>query len=257
MSAFKIVVLLGICLFLSGKAFSAESDLSEQGVVTTGVEEVGKLTKSQETHAEQWSLSVEEYKEYLQIMQSPRAYFTPNLDKNPLLALALEAKTDEEREEYADRWVQIQFDSNVKVLAWQLEVSAAWKRKFPGVPRFAYRKPGLSQHAVSNLAFSPQAKSSNNVLERLLKPKPRAQLFVSAINCEKCIKAFEQQYKALKSGDIEGVDVHFVGSPSKQTIIDWAVARRLLAADVNESRIVTLNVAEKQVSTVPMVEFAQ
>ena len=65
--------------------------------------------------AKQWHLTVAEYQRFKQILTSPRACFTPNLAKNPLLALALESETEIEQQRYADLWVQMQFENNKKV----------------------------------------------------------------------------------------------------------------------------------------------
>jgi len=218
--------------------------------------ESSALTKSQISHADLWSLSTDEYKKYLKILNSPRGYFTPNLEKNPLLALALEAETEAERQKYADQWVRLQYENNVKVISWQLEVNEAWKRQYPGIPRFTYKRPGLAQHSVSSFSL-PSSKSSFSIDSLLQKQanKPRTQLYIAIKNCVSCISAFEQQYKDLKAGKVTGVDIHFTGSPSKQEIIQWAIDQKLNSLEVNEQRIVTLNIADKQVKTVPLVEF--
>ncbi len=244
MSTLKIIILLCGTCWLSSLAIATASETKPSAKQISK----NKLTASQQDHAKLWQLSTDEYRQYLKIMQSPRAYFTPNLEKNPLLALALEAKSEQEKSQYADRWVQIQYDNNLKVIAWQLEVSAAWQRNFPGIPRFTYKQPGMSQHAVSNQSFSAKKPKDRS--------KTRAQLYISIENCDPCTKAFHQQYKQIQSGKIAGVDIHFVGAPSKEEIVQWALAQGLNLTEVNQRRTVTLNLAEKGLKNVPQIEFS-
>ncbi|NQY36351.1 MAG: hypothetical protein HRT37_15520 [Alteromonadaceae bacterium] len=214
------------------------------------------LTKSQLSHAQLWSLSRDEYKRYLKILNSPRGYFTPNLEKNPLLALALEAETQAERKKYADHWVRLQYENNVKVISWQLDVNEAWKRQYPGVPRFTYKKPALSKYSISRLtSASSHAGSTIEALLQKQANKPRSQLYIAINQCDFCVKAFKQQYSDLKSGKIAGLDIHFISNPTKVQIIEWATDQKLDALEVNDQRIVTLNIAEKTVKSVPFVEF--
>lgn len=220
------------------------------------------MSASEANHAKQWKLSLKEYSRYKEILRSPRAYFTPNLDKNPLLALALESESNIDRQRYADKWVQIQFENNVKVIGWQFEVSKAWARAFPGVPRFSYKQPETSHHAIANMGKMPPENDIFNTspnqrsLEDMIKPKPRAQLYISVDDCNECSASFNRQYAELQSGALSGIDLHFVGgSSTKDKIIQWAIDNKLNANDVNDKRVITLNVAEKSVSKVPLLEF--
>ena len=224
------------------------------------------LTKAEVAHAKQWKLTENEYERYKQILKSPRAYFTPNLDRNPLLALALESGSRIEKQRYADKWVQIQFENNIKVISWQLEVNEAWARAFPGVPRFAYKNPETAHHAVAamknagaNMRRLDTVSAANNQRPSLQANKLRAQLYLAISNCDGCVEAYQRQYELLKSGKYSGLDIHFVADPTKEQIIEWAQARvvdsSLNAADVNQSRVVTLNTTDKKIPNVPFVEF--
>lgn len=264
MSTFRLSI-AAIALLVSVAAFASQSnDSSSQPQKNESSVTESSLTKADMVHAKQWKLSAEEYERYKQILKSPRAYFTPDLDKNPLLALALESESEIDKQRYADKWVQIQFENNIKVISWQLEVSEAWERAFPGVPRFAYKNPETAHYAVSNMNKPvEQADIFSNAntqpsLEALLQAKPRAQLYLGISSCEGCIEAFQRQYELLKKGKYIGLDIHFVGNPTKEQIIEWARARvsdsGLDAAD-NQSRVLTLNTAQKEVTKVPFVEF--
>ena len=256
MSAVKLIS--GLFLVVASSAFASQPQGSGEPPASSGASVTqGRLSGSELNHAKQWNLSTEEYEKFKEILKSPRAYFTPNLEKNPLLALALESESAIDRKKYADRWVQMQYENNVKVIAWQLEVSEAWQRQYPGIPKLSYKNPETSQFAISNqsnAAMSPVA-NGRQPFSFPTADKPRAQLFIAIDGCAECPVAYRRQYEALQSGKISGVDVHFVGSPNKQQIVDWAVAQKLDAADVNERRVITLNVADKDVPRLPIVEF--
>lgn len=261
--AITILCLVSLCLvslcLVSMAALANLPDESPSPNKTTNTAVTVKdstLTQADIAHAKQWQLTEKEYERYKQILRSPRAYFTPGLDKNPLLALALESRTEIDRQRYADKWVQIQFENNIKVISWQLAVNDAWERGFSGVPRFSYKNPETAHYAVANM-HQPLDQTSS--LEAALQAKPRAQLYLSIANCDGCLAAYQRHHELLKKGKYSGLDIHFVAEPTKEQIIEWAKARvvdsGLNAADVNQRRVITLNVAKKAVSKVPFMEF--
>lgn len=81
--------------------------------------------------AGQWGLSQEAMQRYRDLMAGPRGIQSPGLD--PLSALGIEARSDAERREYADKWVKAEFARTEKELRFQREVNAAWQRLYPQV----------------------------------------------------------------------------------------------------------------------------
>ena len=59
--------------------------------------------------------------------------YSPNLD--PLSALGIEARTDEERRRYAELQVQVEARRVEKLLAYQRAYDEAWQRLNPGMQR--------------------------------------------------------------------------------------------------------------------------
>lgn len=254
MSKIRLLVFTSIicCIGLCSQVFANQVDEAKK--------ENSSLTKSEIRHAESWGLSKDEYKEFQRILTTPRAFFTPNLKNNPLLALALESESQEERDRYADRWVKIQFDNNVKVVSWQLTVNGAWDRNYPGYKPFAYKKHGLEHQTIKSLV-NPDKRPIDDLFKPDNRPLPfaiekkRVQLYITASNCNKCDNAFLQQYKELEKGIVGGIDVFFVGGESQEDIVRWAVMQKLSKEDVNEHRLVTLNHSKKQLKKIPYVEF--
>ena len=88
---------------------------------------------SAEAQARDWGLRAGEWARYRQLMQGPLGVHSPNLD--PLTALGIEARTDEERRRYAELQVQVEARRVQKLLAYQRAYDAAWQRSFPKLQR--------------------------------------------------------------------------------------------------------------------------
>jgi hypothetical protein len=86
-----------------------------------------------ERQAKDWGLRPEEWARYRQLMQGPLGIYSPNLD--PLTALGIEARSDEERSRYAELQVQAESRRGKKTLAYQRADDAAWKRLYPSQQR--------------------------------------------------------------------------------------------------------------------------
>ena len=66
-------------------------------------------------------------------MDGPLGIYSPNLD--PLSALGIEARTEEERRRYAELQVQVEARRVEKLLAYQRAYDEAWQRLNPGMQR--------------------------------------------------------------------------------------------------------------------------
>ena len=63
-----------------------------------------RLEQSSQRAAEAWGLNQQEYRRYESIMEGPRGTWSPDLD--PLTALGLEARSQAERQKYAEKLVE-------------------------------------------------------------------------------------------------------------------------------------------------------
>ncbi|MFT3803471.1 MAG: TIGR03759 family integrating conjugative element protein [Burkholderiaceae bacterium] len=91
------------------------------------------ITRSDEDQARDWGLRPEEWVRYRELMQGPLGLSSPTLD--PLTALGIEARSDEERRRFAELQVQIEARRVEKLLAYQRAYDAAWQRLAPGMQR--------------------------------------------------------------------------------------------------------------------------
>jgi len=90
---------------------------------------------SEELIARDWGLSTDEWTRYRKVMQGPLGVYSPNLD--PLTALGIEARSDEERRHYAELQVVAEARRIEKTLAYQRAYDDAWQRLHPGLERVA------------------------------------------------------------------------------------------------------------------------
>ena len=83
--------------------------------------------------AKDWGLREDEFSRYRELMEGPLGIYSPNLD--PLSALGIEARSDEERQRYAEMQVQAESRRVEKLLAYQRAYDEAWQRLYPGMQR--------------------------------------------------------------------------------------------------------------------------
>ncbi|WP_275286837.1 TIGR03759 family integrating conjugative element protein [Halomonas elongata] len=88
------------------------------------------IERSQQRAADAWGLDQQEYQRYKTIMEGPRGTWSPDLD--PLTALGLEARSDAERQKYAELLVEIERKRVEAELAFQRAYDDAWQRLYPG-----------------------------------------------------------------------------------------------------------------------------
>ena len=182
--------------FTSGTLFSQQRDSRE--------------ARSDEQNAQDWGLRVEDWVRYRQLQQGPLGLYSPNLD--PLTALGIEARSDEERQRFAELQVRAEATRVSKELAYQRAYDQAWKRLYPNL-------------LPVTLLDAPVLPRSNG----------RLALFIED-NCTACnLKVRQLQATASE------FDLYMVGSDSDDAQLRrWAQRVALDPRSVRERRI-TLN----------------
>jgi len=199
---FFAALLLTLHLPVSAQQVAVQSARSSQS----------QITHSSDTQlAQQWGLRDDEFARYRELMQGPLGIYSPNLD--PLSALGIEARSDEERRRYAELQVQAEARRVEKLLAYQRAYDEAWRRLYPDRQRV--KLPG----AVSGVA------SGNG----------RTAAFVRD-DCTAC----EQAVQRLQASGI-AFDLYMVGSRFEDARIrDWARRAQIDPVRVRDGSI-TLN----------------
>ena len=83
--------------------------------------------------ARDWGLSGDEWTRYRDLMQGPLGIYSPHID--PLTALGIEARSDQERQRYAELQVAAEARRVEKLLAYQRAYDDAWQRLHADMPR--------------------------------------------------------------------------------------------------------------------------
>ncbi|MDG9757850.1 TIGR03759 family integrating conjugative element protein [Pseudomonas chengduensis] len=104
--------------------------------------------RADEQHARDWELSTEEWVRYRALMQGPLGIYSPNLD--PLTALGIEARSDQERQRYAELQVEAEAHRVEKLLAYQRAYDDAWQRLHANMPRVILPDAGPAFSPASN-----------------------------------------------------------------------------------------------------------
>lgn len=163
--------------------------------------------------ARDWGLQPQEWARYQELMEGPLGIHSPNLD--PLSALGIEARSDEERRRYAEMQVQVEARRVEKLLAYQRAYDEAWQRLHPGAQRVNLPDDGPSTASTGGSG--------------------RTAVFVK----DGCI-ACDQRVQRLQTSGAE-FDVYVVGSRQNDAHIrDWAKRAQIDPARVRSGTI-TLN----------------
>lgn len=208
----RLVLILAIASIASTTAVAQNAATTDSRIVQSRDRAVIDADLD-ERLARDWGLQAEEFARYRQLMQGPLGVYSPNLD--PLTALGIEARTDEERRRYAELQVQAEARRVEKTLAYQRAYDAAWKRLHPAL------QPVLLTDAGSSLS-TPGARG-------------RLAVFVKD-DCPAC----EHRVRQLQTAGT-AFDLYMVGSRQDDARIRrWAGKAGIDPAKVR-ARTITLN----------------
>jgi len=165
--------------------------------------------------AQQWNLQPQEWERYEELMDGPLGIYSPGLD--PLTALGISARSDEERRRYAELQVMAETHRVERELAYQRAYDEAFKRMYP------------------NLLPVDLGAASQTAIAALPSGNGRIAVFVR----ENCAACDEKVRQLQQSGT--AFDLYMVGSNNDDTVIRrWATNAGIDAQKVF-SRTITLN----------------
>ncbi|HEP8866430.1 TPA: TIGR03759 family integrating conjugative element protein [Pseudomonas aeruginosa] len=212
MKSARAVLLLAACLV---EVAAAQGTSTAASAIAPGRDRPTAIERSDEQHAKDWGLRVDEWQRFHELMQGPLGTHSPNLD--PLTALGIEARSDEERRRYAELQVQVEARRVEKLLAYQRAYDDAWRRLYADMPRVILPDAGP--------AHSPVATGTGDRLTVFVKD-----------DCAPC----EQTVRRLQASGTE-FDLYVVGSRNDdEHIRTWARRTGIDPARVS-SRAITLN----------------
>jgi integrating conjugative element protein (TIGR03759 family) len=163
--------------------------------------------------AQEWGLKTDEWQRYSELMEGPIGTYSPNLD--PLSALGIEARSDEERQRYAELQVKAEARRVEKLLAYQRAYDEAWQRLNPGMQRVSLPDARLSRNSVTG--------------------NGRTAVFVKD-NCEPCTQLVQ---RLQASGT--AFDLYMVGSRQDDALIRAWARRAQIDPEQVRNGTITLN----------------
>lgn len=217
-SAVATLLAAGLCVLALGRpdAVLAQAQAARVGETRTMASTARPLTdaRDDEARAREWGLRAEEWSRYQTLMHGPLGIYSPNLD--PLTALGIEARSEDERRRYAELQVQAEARRVQKTLDYQRAYDAAWQRLYPNQQRVV-------------LQGGPATGGSGTA------EPGRIALFVKE-DCAAC----DQRVQQLQSAGTP-VDVYLIGSRGDdERIRRWARRAGIDPAKVR-ARTITLN----------------
>jgi len=200
----------------SRHALAQNTSSTVSSTITPSREHPASIAHSDEQQARDWGLRTDEWTRYRELMKGPLGVYSPALD--PLSALGIEARSEDERRRYAELQVRAEARRVEKTLAYQRAYDAAWQRLAPGMNRVSL--PGA--HPADSTTAIPQNSD-------------RTAIFVNDA-CPACDRAVQR----LQASGTE-FDIYVVGSSADDAHIrEWARRTRIDPAKVRAGRI-TLN----------------
>ncbi|CAM5209022.1 MULTISPECIES: TIGR03759 family integrating conjugative element protein [Alcaligenaceae] len=130
---YHLIVLVSLLTALHLPA-SAQQTPQQTSNVQPARTSQSQIVHSQDARlAKAWGLRDDEFSRYRELMEGPLGIYSPNLD--PLSALGVEARSDEERRHYAELQAQAEARRVEKLLVYQRAYDEAWQRLYPGRER--------------------------------------------------------------------------------------------------------------------------
>ncbi|UMZ10670.1 TIGR03759 family integrating conjugative element protein [Pseudomonas sp. MPFS] len=215
----KILCTLACYLIPTAYAAAAPVSAGQASQLHFTAEGESSQRRLQDKAANAWGISTQEYERYQDVMQGPRGVYSPGLD--PLTALGIEARSDEERRRYAELQVKTERQRVEKELSYQRAYDEAYRRLYP------------SEKAIEISSATPTNPTANS--SPLLQGDGRLAIFVKD-NCVVCI----DEVKKLQASQTP-FDLYFVGSQGDdERIRRWAILAGVDPVNV-KSRRITLN----------------
>lgn len=221
MPRFSALVALVVSMTLAAQSANAadtSTTRATQSRVTPSIGTPSAQADLEANQAAEWGLKAEEWTRYRQLMRGSLGVYSPNID--PLTALGIEARTDDERRRYAELQVRAEGRRTEKLLAYQRAYDEAWKRLFPTLQPLR-----TSAAAPRATASAPVASDSPQRLAVFIKE-----------GCPPCDERVRQLQAAGRA-----FDIYMVGSRNDDAQIRSWAARVQIDPSKVRSRAITLN----------------
>lgn len=192
-----------------------QSTLSQAQTFQQSAAQQSGQSRLTENRWSEWGLTEQDWTRYEALKNGPQGVWSPNLD--PLTMLGIEARSESERNRYAELLARKEFERNEKILAFQLAYDQAFTRLYPNILPFRVDENGQVSAAPT----------SNNRI-----------IYFTRSDCEKCVDDLKKLFTHAGNNP---VDIYLVDSEqSDEKIRKWAMDNQIDVGKVR-SRQITLN----------------
>lgn len=234
---FKVFAVFSVIYIAVGLLLNAHASTSSLSITET------KLTQSEIIVAKQFGLQPKEWRRYQLLKQGPAGLKNPNM--HPAMMLGLFARTDRERQHFA----QVYARNNAQYLdhfqKWQSAYLQAFHSQFPNAKVIDQSRIEW----VKQLTKKPSVEQSPVLPLYVPKSQDSLALFINR-DCDKCVVAYKRLRQYLPKIKLH---LHFKDF-SRDDIIAWARKNKVSSKWIKK-KIVTLNHANREVNAYEIVEF--
>lgn len=220
-------VLALLMMGVSAAVSAATPEATTTSMVVTAEPSTTRRAESPHFRVEQWALDDTEWQRYQTLLQGIRGSVSP-VTLSPIEVLGIHARTDEERQRYAERWAVMMREDAERILAFQRAYDEASRRLFPSSVLI---DPQHLSHArpVIDAASQFTWQASDRVL------------FFADTQCPACDAVLERLVSQLDH--FSGIDLYLtdVANGEEERIRDWAASQRIDPHWVSQHKI-TLNI---------------
>ncbi len=167
----------------------------------------------------QWGLTSTEWQRYLVIKEGPIGQLNDKM--NPLLALAMAAKSDQEAREYIDKFVEIRKELTDRIL----HIARLYPQNF-------FEKYDISPIDQSKLGLEPSAIRSSDKF-----------ILVTTSACDNCIRAAKNAIIKTRVFPGNELQLYLQDVTSDNQLVSWA--KKVVPAEDLESGRVWINTTNK------------
>lgn len=183
-----------------------------------------KLTQHEKNQAIVWGLSNDQEKRYVLLMKNRSGLYWKGSKLSPVEILGINSRNPEERKQYAILYAKQLQARQAKELAWQVAATQAKLRVNKGLPLI--RPFEVSSFSPYN--YHAVDLKSGDTLFMMTKLNLNVRRVVSTLLSE------------IKNKSNVSFNIFFAGSPSIQSIQDWA-KNQSIPVDLVKQRVITIN----------------
>jgi len=212
---------IAFLLFTStvGSAFAQEASSRASTEESDTSAEASRLTASERAQSQQWALSETEWRRYKTLMQGIRGRLSPDI--SPIEALGIHARSDTERQRYAEMWAKAMREDTERVLQFQRAYDAAWRRLYGNEPLIDPDRLARARHTL--------LQSGDRIL------------FFTRAGCSDCDTLLQALLAKVRKVSRLGLDIYLVDSDNDDRAVRQWADTHAIPAELVQSRTVTLN----------------